>query len=143
MRLKTKIILICCISILASSIFCNVSIYHSLKRSSLEAAEGHSFEDASTTFYNLEKKMRLVQINGAEIDKNLLEYIIKQQNDELLVCFFDTSEEEAEIFNSTVFGKSDFEALKYKEMNDSALAVAEMMWEGKHFLVYRQLGYGK
>lgn len=87
MRLKTKIILICCISILASSIFCNVSIYHSLKRSSLEAAEGQSFEDASTTFYNLEKKMRLVQINGAEIDKNVLEYIIKQQNDELLVCF--------------------------------------------------------
>lgn len=145
MRLKTKIILICCISILASSIFCNLSIYHSLKISSLDAAEGQGFEKASTAFYNLEKKMDYVKASGAERDKNVLQYIVKQQNDELLACFFENGEQgdEAEIFNETIFGKSDFEALDYREISQSALDVARMNWEGKHFLVYRQPEYGR
>ena len=145
MRLKTKIILICCFSILASSAFCNVSIYHSLKRSSIDAAKGQSFEKASAAFYNLEKKMGLAKDSGAESDQNVLEYLVKQQNDELLVCFAENGErgEDAEIFNATVFGKSDFEALDYREIQDSALDVAEMGWEGKHFLVYRQSEYGR
>ncbi len=145
MRLKTKLILICCTSILASSMFCNVSIYHSLKRSSLEAAEGQSFEKASAVFYNLQKKMDLVKDVGAEVNKNVLQYLVKQQNDDLLVCFSENGQrgEAAEIFNATVFGKSDFEALDYEEVWESSLDVAQMDWEGKHFLVYRQSEYGR
>lgn len=145
MRLKTKIILICCFSILASSAFCNVSIYHSLKRSSLDAAEGQGFEKASTAFYNLEKKMDLVKEGGSEDDKNVLQYMVKRQNDEFLVCFSENGErgQEAEIFNATVFAKSDFEALDYQEIPESALDVAEMSWEGRHFLVYRKSEYGR
>lgn len=142
MRLKTKIILICCISILASSIFSNISIYNSLKRSSLDAAEGQSYENASTTFYNLEKKMDLVQEKGTKLNKSVLEYIIKQQNDDLLVCYLDRKKE-AEVFNATVLERSDFENLTYREIAGSSLDVAELSWEGRHFLVYRQSKYSR
>ena len=57
MRLKTKIILICCISVLFSSIVCSIAVYRLVKNISLEAAEGQAFQNAMSVFSDLGEKM--------------------------------------------------------------------------------------
>lgn len=138
MRLKTKILLICCISILFASAVCSVAVYIFVKNFSLDAAEGQSFKDAIATFSRLEDDMTALQFKKNDtVDEEVLEYIFKRQGDKLLLCF--TSEGEKEIFNSTVFKKENFEKLHYDLLID-VLGVERAMlrWEGKYFFVYRQ-----
>lgn len=140
MRLKTKIILICCISILFSSIVCSAAVFLLAKKNFFEAAEGQSFKMAVASISKLEDRIRaLDDAKEGSVDRKVLEYIFKQQQDELLICFSDVGEEE--IFNSTVFTQSDFEMLNYTVISDR-IQMAELQWEGMYFFVYQQLGDG-
>ena len=140
MRLKTKLILICCMSILFSSIICSVAVFFLAKKNSLEAAEGQSFKMAMASISKLEDRIRaLDDAKKGSVDRKVLEYIFKQQQDELLICFSGAGQEGEEIFNSTVFTQSDFEALNYTVISDR-IQMAELQWEGMHFFVYQQLG---
>ena len=104
MRLKTKLILICCMSILFSSIICSVAVFFLAKKNSLEAAEGQSFKMAMASISKLEDRIRaLDDAKKGSVDRKVLEYIFKQQQDELLICFSGAGQEGEEIFNSTVF----------------------------------------
>lgn len=142
MRLKTKIIFICCISLLFSLIICNVAVYSLVKSSSFDAAEGQSFKNALAAFSKLEDRIDTLSTSKAgAVDKKILQYILKQQDDEMLVCFSRAGE--GEIFNSTVLEQSDFEALNYMSIFDSAMQmvqmeIAQMQWENRHFFVYQK-----
>ena len=141
MRLKTKIVFICCISILFSSIVCNVAVYGLAKNMSLDAAEGQSLKNAVAVFLKLEDRIDILNTrNAGAVDNKVLQYILKQQNDEMLVCFSTAGEEE--IFNSTIFEQKDFEALNYNPISDSTIEMAQMQWENRHFFVYQQVGNG-
>lgn len=141
MRLKTKIIFICCISILFSSIVCSAAVWYLVKSVSLNAAEAQSFKNAWTGFSELDSRISVLDTGkGEEIDEKVMEYFLKQQADEMLVCFKKTGESGTEIFNSTILEQSDFEKLQYHSVSQSLtlLEEAEMEWEGRHFYVYRQ-----
>lgn len=153
MRFKTKIILICCSSILISSIVCSVTVYHIVKNNSIDAARSRSLQNAETVISSV--KTKIEQISSAvsgNMDRMVLEYIFKQKQDELLVCFADTSdkaansvEEQIEIYNATIFSQEEFEALNYEteqtpasyNYDYSMLDCADLYWEGRYFLVYR------
>lgn len=137
MRLKTKIILICCSSILFSLAVCSIVIYNLVKKNSLDAAEGQSFKNVLTVFSKLEDRIDTLN-NRKEnaVDRKVLQYILKQQKDEMLVCFYQAGEEGVEIFNCTVLEQKDFEALEYNPVSDSGMEMAQMQWENRHFFVY-------
>ncbi len=142
MRLKTKIILICCISVLFSSSACSAAVYFIVKNFSLDAAEGQSFKDAFAAFSDLEHDMTALKIGANEtVDRNVLEYIMKKQGDEFLLCFSHRKNEEQEIYNSTVLKREELEALKYQTEETMLVEKAELEWEGKHFFVYRREYY--
>lgn len=146
MRLKTKIILISCTSILFSLAVCSVVVYSLVRNISFDAAEGQSFKNAITAFSKLEDSIDSLNSRMEEsIDNTIMQYILKRQNDEMLVCF--SAAEQEEIFNSTVLKYKDFEALHYNPSSDSSMElaqmeVAQMKWENRHFSVYRQTGNG-
>lgn len=138
MRLKTKIILICCINILFSSVVISGAVYSLVKNASLDAAEGESFQNALTGFSAL--KDRIITLNTGKspvLDERVLKYILKQHNDEMTVCFLQTGDQREEIFNSTVFKWEDFNAFRYHDIANPEMSMAEMKWEGRHFFVYR------
>lgn len=153
MRFKTKIILICCSSILLSSIACSVTVYHIVKNNSIDAARSRSSQNAETVISSVKNKIEQIgSANSQKMDRVVLEYIFKQRQDELLVCIADTSDKDAnsaekqnEIFNATIFSQNDLEALNYESEQTPAaynydyptLDCADLYWEGRHFLVYR------
>lgn len=142
MRLKTRIILICCISILFSSVVCSVAVYGLVRNISLDAAEGESLKNALAGFASLGDKITSLNDRKAgAVDKRVLEYIFKQYNDEMSVCFFEIGKRREEVFNCTVFDQEDFEALEYNDISNSDIEVAEMRWEDRHFYVFRQTEY--
>ena len=114
MRLKTKILIICCISILFSSVLCSITVYILVKNYSLDAAEGQSFKDAFAVYHDLEDDLAALQISRDDtVDVEVLEYIFKKQNDELLISFLADGDKKTELFNSTVFRRADLEKLPY------------------------------
>lgn len=139
MSFRKKILLICCICVLASSVVCSVAVYSMVKRISLEAAQGQGLRNAGTLFSELEEKMQTFNTgqDGAR-DVRVLEYLMKRQNDEMLLCF-STEDRGTEIFNSTVFQQDDLESLSYQSVSvmNFTLDMATMNWEGRHFLVFR------
>lgn len=140
MGFKKKILLICCVSVLVSSTVCSVAVYSMVKRISLEAARGQGFRDASVLFSELEERMLTLNIGQDPAkDARTLEYLMKKQNNEYLLCFT-IGEAGTEIFNSTVFQQDDLEALSYQSVSvmDFSRDMAVMNWEDKHFLVFRQ-----
>lgn len=142
MRIKTKMILICCISVLFSSAVCSVVVYSLVKNSSLNAAEAQGLKNALVEFSNIEERIGTLYAGKTNIiDEEVMKYILKEQNDEMLVCFSERSTEGEEIFNSTVFEQKDFERLSYHPVEEIVTEVAQMKWEGKHFLVYCQTGH--
>lgn len=141
MRLKTKIILICCISILLSCAFCSVAVYGLVKRISLEAAEGQSFKNVTEGISQLEDRIHEIS-NDIEfsLDTEVLQYILKQHNDDLTVCF-SLEKDGEEIYNETVFEQKELNALEYRYISDTDLKMAQMEWEHQHFFVYNtQIG---
>lgn len=144
MRLRTKIIFICCISVLVSSIVCSVAVYSFVKRSSREAAEAQGFQNAVAAFLELEKKGEELQIDKEDaVSQNVVEYLLKQQQSDMLLCFSVAEENEEEIVNSTVFQKKDLEALSYHVTPDSLMETASLQWEGSHLLVYRKSEFSR
>lgn len=140
MRLKTKILLICCLSVLLSSVVCSVAVYILVRNFSMDAAEGQSFKDAIAAFSKLEDDMTAIQIKKDDtVDEKVLEYIFKKQGDKLLLCF--SLGEEKEIFNSTVFAKAGLEKLNYSPIDAMGVERARLRWQGRHFFVYRQEAY--
>lgn len=139
MRLKTKILLICCISVLFSSAVCSAAVYILVKNYSIDAAEGQSFKDAIAAFSKLEDDMTALQIKKNDtVDEKVLKYIFKKQGDKLLLCFTSGKGEEKEIFNSTVFEKENLEKQHYDFIEAMGVERARMRWEGGYFFVYRQ-----
>lgn len=140
MRFRTKIILICCISILCSSAICSVAVYSLVKRISLDAAESQSYQNSYMQFSEIEERISTL-MNGKDnaMEQNVLEYLLKIQGDEMLLGFA-VGEKGEEIFNNTVFQQSDLSGLSYHSLEDleRRIDVAEMKWEGRHFLVFRQ-----
>lgn len=139
MRLKTKIILICCISVLFSSVVCSIAAFSLVKNISLDAAEGQGFQNAMAGFSDLGEKVN--RLSNEELDEKVIQYILKKQDDEMLVCFSSNREEGSEIYNSTVFDKDDFEKLHFHSIPDASVDMAELVWESRHFFVYRQSDY--
>ncbi len=140
MRFRTKIILICCLSVLCSSIICSVTVYDLVKRISLDAAESQSYQNAHVTFSEIEEKISsLVVGKDDSMEHKVLDYILKTQGDEMLLCFA-SGDRETEIYNDTVFQQKDLSGLSYHsaEVLEQSIDVAEMKWEGRQFLVLRQ-----
>lgn len=144
MRLKTKIIFICCISVLLTSVVCSVSVYRLVKKSSLEAAEAQGYQKAGMSFSELEKKSSEIEPGQKEASMtNVLEYLFKEQRDEMLLCFSEAEGSEEAVFNSTVFQKSDLEALSYHSASEADIEVAQLQWEGMHFFVFQKPWLGE
>ena len=144
MRFRTKIILICCLSVLCSSIICSVTVYDLVKRISLDAAESQSYQNAHVTFSEIEEKISsLVVGKDDSMEHKVLDYILKTQGDEMLLCFA-SGDRETEIYNDTVFQQKDLSGLSYHsaEVLEQSIDVAEMKWEGRQFLVLRQEVHG-
>lgn len=140
MRLKTKILLICCISVLFSSVICSVAVYVFVGNFSLDAAEGQSAKDAIAAFSGLEDDMAALQIDRSDtVDTRVLNYIFKNRGDDFLLCYLDNGEA---VFNSTVFEKKDLEKLQYRPIEAMEVERARLRREGKTFFIYRQEAYG-
>lgn len=140
MSFKKKILLICCISVLVSSVVCSMAVYSMVKRASLESARGQGVRNASVLFSELEEKMLALNMGQDHTkDVRTLEYLMKKQDDEFLLCFT-TEEMGTEIFNATIFQQEELEALPYQSVSlmNSLLDMATMNWENKYFLVFRQ-----
>lgn len=135
MSLKTKIIVICCLSILISSAVCNVAVYHLVKSSALDAAEGQSLKNALAAQTDINNKVDF--LGDGSVNGELIQYIIKEEKDDLIVCFYYDRDKNEEIFNSTIFEYKDFERLKFEKVfEEGDLSVAELKWEGMHYLAY-------
>lgn len=142
MRLKTKILLLCCTSVLFSSVVCSMAVYLLVEDFSLDAAEGQSFKDAIAAFSELESDMTALQFDkGDTVDGEVLTYIMKKQGDKLLLCFASGEENDTELFNSTVFEKQRLDKLSYNENEVLEVQRAKMRWEGRTFFVYRKEAY--
>lgn len=138
MRLKTKIILICCISTLFTSALCSAGVYGLVKRISLEAAEGHSLKNVTDGISQLEERIDSIgDDKRTSVDKEVLQYILKQHNDEMLACFSREKGGE-EIYNLTVFKQKDLNALEYMYISEPDLKMAQMEWENQLFFVYNK-----
>lgn len=140
MRLRTKMILICCISILCSSAICSAAVYSLVKRISLDAAESQSYRNTYLLFSEIEERITtLMDGKEEEIEQKVLAYLLKMQGDELLLGFM-AGEPGEEIFNNTIFQQRELSGLSYHSLEelDGRIDVAEMKWEGRHFLVFRQ-----
>lgn len=133
MRLKTKIILICCISTLFSTIVCSTAVYLLVKSNSIDAAQAQSVQNALAGFTELEKKITALEDRtGREPDWEVLQYFMKQQKDDMLLCFVRTAgREEIEVYNETVFAQADLESLPYHPLSDLAAEEAELAWGGR------------
>lgn len=139
MRLKTKIILICCLSILISSAVCNVAVYYLVKGSALDAAEGQSLKNALTVQADIDHKIDF--LGDGRANGELIQYILKKEKNDFIVCFHYDRDKKEEIFNSTIFADQDFENLTFENVfEDGDLRIAKMKVKVKeedmHYLVY-------
>lgn len=140
MRLKTKILLICCISVLFSSVICSVAVCVFVGNFSLDAAEGQSAKDAIAAFSGLEDDMAALQIDRSDtVDTRVLDYIFKNRGDDFLLCYLNNGKA---VFNSTVFERKDLEKLQYRPIEAMEVERAKFCREGKTFFIYRQEAYG-
>lgn len=134
MRLRTKIILICCVSIFLSSIICNVVVYHLVKKSAVDAAEGQGIRNAYAAFTDI--RDRIERVGADRTTDQVMRYIVKYEKDELIVCFGTNRKDGGDIFNSTVFDREDFEGLDFDQVSGDGVGVAGLTWEDRHFLIY-------
>lgn len=139
MRLKTKIILICCITTLFSSVLCSVAVWYLVNRVSRNAAEAQSVKNAWTVFSELDDRLSVLEAGGeTQMDGEVMEYFLKQLSDDTIVCYSGVGGYGVEIFNSTILEQSDFEKLSYHAVSGFLAEEAEMEKAGKLFFVYRQ-----
>lgn len=142
MRIKTKIIFICCISILISLTACGITVCMLVQRLSFRTAEEHGLKTAVTDFSALDDRISqyTVRETSLSMDK-IMTYLLKKQNNDYLVCFSSENDGNPTIFNSTFLEQEDIKQLVWHSNSDTPIETAELKWEGMHFFVYRITTY--
>lgn len=142
MRLRSKIIIICCISILFSLTTCGIIVCLLVQRLSVQTAEEHGLQTAMADFSSLDDRISQYAMGETSLsmDKTLT-YLLKKQNNDLLICFSSENGGNPAIFNSTFLEPEDLEPLIWRSHSSTPIETAELKWEGMHFFVYRTTQY--
>lgn len=142
MRLRSKIIIICCISILFSLTICGIIVCLLVQRLSVQTAEEHGLQKAMADFSALDDRISQYATGETSLsmDKTLT-YLLKKQNNDLLICFSSENGGSPAIFNSTFLEPEDLEPLIWRSHSSTPIETAELKWEGMHFFVYRTTQY--
>lgn len=112
MKLQTRIILISCIAVVVATTLSDTAIWTIYSKNYYKDLVLSSYYSISEETISIEQKRSIG--NVAENDINAMRYIIKQRNNDLLLCFHQTDKGEyEEVFNHTDFTYNQLRSLKY------------------------------
>lgn len=149
MKLRSKILLISCITVFFTSILCNTVILFLMSDSFRKEAESVALKEAANSFREI--KSETGRVDWLDVDERIMAYFFKKEGDDYLICYkkegedtaesFEDSEAYEPVYNNTVFQIDDLEGLSYVEVNErldgSNIEKADLEYQGKYFLVYR------
>lgn len=140
MKLKTKIMFICGINILLFFLLCGIAFFLIVKNSLMDAATSQSLQNATQWFSDIRQKTEAMEAGRITLDDSVMEYILKQKQNDYLVCY---TKDGQNVFNNTIFSKTDFDHLQFRNISELQMEQAEMKWENQHFIVTQDLRYGE
>lgn len=130
MKLKTKIIMISSIAVLAAVLLSEITLYSFVKKSYIEEAVQSTAEDYRQTLADYQNSIDYV--NNADLKKTHIQFFFKKLNDSGYVAFVDKEDEYnriislEEVYNNTIF---TFDELNNMQYNDNALGHAYSFYE--------------
>lgn len=141
MRLKTKIILICSLVVLFVSAICSMAAFYMMRAGYLDTAMGQEVQRAADCFSYIEDRIVNLQLDRGKIDRNVMEYIIKDTAVKAgvgnLACFYiNHTGEETAVYNDTIFESQDLEQADYQNVSDH-LEQTKIKRGKQYFGVYR------
>lgn len=143
MKLKTKLLLITCITILGISLFCNVILLIFMKSSFTKEAESSSLQNATKSFLDIEKTIMRYNESNIKISDNIIGYLMKKQADDYFICFKKSVNKPETIFNNTIFEAEELEDKEYVNVyydnQSDSIAGTEFTYYDKHFRLYRMI----
>lgn len=136
MKLITKIIGICSLMVLVSSVAVSAVIWGMIRQSRLDEAYVQAQQDTLLVLSKLERGISREIYSSA--DSIYLEYVLKQENDPFNICYWEIRQGEiTEIYNRTVLTRELLDNLEYTTLDNlGGLCLAELRWEGRHYLVF-------
>lgn len=137
MKLRTRIILVSCIAVLAACLVSDAIIWQLTGKSYENEAYAKAYQNAYMTVARIEQGIAEYKQKNAE--NTYLEYFFKTRGDDYNVCFrYDTQAGKVSdrIYNHTIFEGKYLENLPYKDGQE--MSTAYFNWEGKNYVVFRK-----
>ncbi len=140
MKLRTRIIWICCLSIfgalLAGDIIIWILAYRNMMNEALTRAYGDSFLVAN----DFQERLLQAHASGVDSDKIYLEYLLKSYQDDYNVCIYyedyQAPETAKEAYNHTIFSMEDFLDQKYSAYYGE-LSYAAARWNHTPYIIFQ------
>lgn len=139
MKLRTRIIAISCVMLLAASVAVDIITLTLMWKSIKSEAFIKAYQNAYVKIHGLNQ--RYVQA-GKSASKEFMEYILKTSADEYVVCLSYEDEEAEDIYNNTVFGKEYLKGLGYNAYQE--MEYSYIQYGGSQYIVFKAgfLGFG-
>lgn len=147
MKIRTRIIWICCAAVLAASLLGDAVIWVLVRQSFQDEAFIKAYQKA----YAFMDEFRQTLAGDAELADStvFLQYYFKTRGDDYNICFqrsrkYGSEESQPEeIYNQTVIDAESLFNLDYRSRENWELEYCNLKWEGKHYVVLsKQLSDG-
>lgn len=141
MRLRTKIILISCISVLAALLAGDIIIWILAGKSFMNEAVAGAYQESFIITKDLEQKLNNLEKVTYNIDSVYLQYLMKSYKDDYNICIRrsndDFSDDVEEIYNHTIFTPEMLMDKEYKRHEGyEELYYTDFSWENRHYIVF-------
>lgn len=136
MKLRTRIIWICCISIFAALLVGDMIIWVLAGKSLMNEAMVSAYRDTFLVVNDFKEHLDKTYSMGMEVDSIYLNYLLKSYQDDFNICIrrFDDMPEE-EIYNHTIFKAEDFTNQEYR-LYDGDVFYTKVRWENKTYIIF-------
>lgn len=135
MKLRTRIIFVSCMAVLAACLVSDVIIWHLTTKSYKDEAYAKAYQNAY--MISAEMQQRLSEVGGtAEVD-TYLEYYLKTKGDDYDVCFRNRTSGDKEdniIYNHTIFTEEYLKGLAYSNGNE--LGYTYLNRKGRCYIIF-------
>lgn len=138
MKLRTRIILISCMAVLAACLVSDVLILHLTGKSYQNEAYVKAYQNAYMMLSQLEQG--LLEFEGNTEEAVYLEYYLKQNGDDYDICFCNTpakGKADSTIYNHTLFTREYLMSLTYN--SDKNMEYTYLDWEGGSYIVFGRI----
>ncbi len=136
-KIRTRIIMLSCIAIVAASLVWSVAIWTMVRKSLMKEAHAQAFQNSYQVASDLERMLESGRMDSG--DTAYLKFYFKSRNDDYNICIRVKGMQTEEIYNHTVIDGETLKGMDYQqEDNKVNLQYDYFDWEGRHYIIFQK-----